>query len=180
MNVRQECPELMTMGARPPRLDGDQIAAHVANLSQAPFRDLLMRLLEAAPDTESIREYVTKHPDKWCQAISMIGKLSGYHERLEVETSHSVALQQLSDSELMGRLQKRLRAAWDRSPGLQAAPGGKAGRTGVVEKRKRGGQIVVACSLPPTKGQDITSNSGQARRGESGGPMSVRWCYVGI
>ncbi len=38
----------------------------------------------------------------------MIGKLSGYHERLEVESSHSVALRQLSDSELMGRLQNGL------------------------------------------------------------------------
>ena len=38
----------------------------------------------------------------------MIGKLAGYHERLEVETSHSVALRQLSDSELMGRLQDSL------------------------------------------------------------------------
>ncbi len=80
------------MAARPPRLDGDMIAAHVANLSREPFRDLLTRLLEAEPDTESIREYATKHPDRWCQAISMIGKLSGYHERLEVESSHSVVL----------------------------------------------------------------------------------------
>ncbi len=96
------------MGAQPPRLDGDMIAAHVANLSRAPFRDLLMRILEAEPDTESIREYSTKHPDKCCQAISMIGKLSGYHERLEVANSHVVALAQLSDAALMARLQDSL------------------------------------------------------------------------
>ena len=34
----------------------------------------------------------------------MIGKLAGYHERLEVADSYVVALAQLSDSELMGRL----------------------------------------------------------------------------
>ena len=96
------------MGAQPPRLDGDMIAAHVANLSREPFRDLLTRLLEAEPDTESIREYATKHPDRWCQAISMIGKLSGYHERLEVESSHSVVLAQLSDADLAERLQATL------------------------------------------------------------------------
>ena len=66
------------------------------------------RLLEAEPDTESIREYATKHPDRWCQAISMIGKLSGYHERLEVESSHSVVLAQLSDADLAERLQATL------------------------------------------------------------------------
>ncbi len=96
------------MGAQPPRLDGDQIAAHVASLSRQPFQDLLKRLLEAEPDTESIREYATKHPDRWCQAISMIGKLSGYHERLEVESSHSVVLAQLSDADLAERLQATL------------------------------------------------------------------------
>ncbi len=92
------------MGAQPPRLDGDQVAAHVANLSREPFRDLLMRLLEAEPDAEKVKAYAEKYPDKWGQLLSMIGRLAGYHERLEVANSHVVALAQLSDSELMGRL----------------------------------------------------------------------------
>ncbi len=96
------------MGARPPRLDGDMIAAHVANLSREPFRDLLMRLLEAEPDPEKVKAYAEKYPDKWGALVTMIGKLSGYHERLEVANSHVVALAQLSDAELMGRLQDRL------------------------------------------------------------------------
>ncbi len=92
------------MAARPPQLDGDMIAAHVANLSRAPFRDLLMRLLEAEPSVEAVQAYAERHPDRWGQLVTMIAKLSGFNERLEVETSHSVALAQLSDSELMGRL----------------------------------------------------------------------------
>ena len=96
------------MGAQPPRLDGDQIAAHVANLSREPFRDLLRRLLAAEPSVEAVREYALRHPDRWGQLVTMVAKLSGYHERLEVESSHSVALRQLSDSQLMGRLQDGL------------------------------------------------------------------------
>ncbi len=92
------------MGAQPPQLDGDMIAAHVANLSREPFRDLLMRLLECEPDPEKVKAYAEKYPDKWGQLLSMIGRLAGYHERLEVANSHVVALAQLSDSELMGRL----------------------------------------------------------------------------
>lgn len=92
------------MSARPPQLDGDMIAAHVANLSRAPFRDLLMRLLEAEPSVEAVQAYAERHPDRWGQLVTMVAKLAGYHERLEVESSHSVALRQLSDSELMGRL----------------------------------------------------------------------------
>ncbi len=44
----------------------------------------------------------------WGALVTMIGKLSGYHERLEVANSHVVALAQLSDAELMGRLQDSL------------------------------------------------------------------------
>ncbi len=96
------------MSARPPQLDGDMIAAHVANLSREPFRDVLKRLLQAEPSVEAVQAYAERHPDRWGQLVTMIAKLSGFNERLEVETSHSVALAQLSDSELMARLQEKL------------------------------------------------------------------------
>ncbi len=91
-----------------PRLDGRAVAAHIDQLSREPFRDLLKRLLEAEPSVEAVQAYAERHPDRWGQLVTMIGKLAGYHERLEVESSHSVALRQLSDSELMGRLQDGL------------------------------------------------------------------------
>ena len=96
------------MGARPPQLDGDMIAAHVANLSREPFRDLLMRLLKAEPDPEKVKAYAEKYPDKWGQLVTMVARLGGYNERLEVANSHVVAFAQLSDAELMGRLQDSL------------------------------------------------------------------------
>ena len=87
-----------------PRLDGNAVAAHIDQLSREPFRDLLTRLLECEPDPDKVKAYAEKYPDKWGQLVTMIGKLAGYHERLEVANSHVVALAQLSDSELMGRL----------------------------------------------------------------------------
>ncbi len=96
------------MGAVPPKLDGDMIAAHVANLSREPFRDLLTRLLECEPDPEKVKAYAEKYPDKWGQLVTMVARLGGYNERLEVANSHVVALAQLSDSELMARLQEKL------------------------------------------------------------------------
>lgn len=87
-----------------PRLDGKAVAAHIDQLSREPFRDLLKRLLEAEPSVEAVQAYAERHPDRWDQLVTMIGKLAGYHERLEVANSHVVALAQLSDSELMGRL----------------------------------------------------------------------------
>ncbi len=91
-----------------PRLDGKAVAAHIDALSREPFRDLLARLLEAEPSVEAVQAYAERHPDRWGQLVTMIAKLSGFNERLEVETSHSVALAQLSDSELMVRLQEML------------------------------------------------------------------------
>ena len=91
-----------------PRLDGKAVAAHIDQLSRTPFRDLLKRLLEAEPSVEAVQAYAERHPDRWGQLVTMIGKLAGYHERLEVESSHSVALRQMSDSQLMARLQDGL------------------------------------------------------------------------
>ena len=87
-----------------PKLSGKAVSAHIDALSREPFRDVLKRLLEAEPSVEAVQAYAERHPDRWGQLVTMIAKLSGFNERLEVETSHSVALAQLSDSELMGRL----------------------------------------------------------------------------
>ena len=91
-----------------PKLSGKAVSAHIDALSREPFRDVLKRLLGAEPSVEAVQAYAERHPDRWGQLVTMIGKLAGYHERLEVESSHSVALRQLSDSELMGRLQDSL------------------------------------------------------------------------
>ena len=94
------------MGARPPRLDGDQIAAHIAARSREPFRQVLELFLQAAPDVDDIAEFARRYPDRWAQALVMIGKLSGVHERMQVdhEHRHLVAIHEMSDKELMQRL----------------------------------------------------------------------------
>ena len=94
------------MGARPPRLDGDQIAAHVAALSREPFRQVLELFLQAAPDVDSVAQFARRNPERWAQALTMIGKLSGFHERMEVshEHRHLLAIHEMSDMELMQRL----------------------------------------------------------------------------
>ena len=91
-----------------PKLSSKAVSAHIDQLSREPFRALLTRLLEAEPDPEKVKDYAEKYPDRWGQLVTMVAKLSGFHERLEVESSHSVALRQLSDADLMGRLQDSL------------------------------------------------------------------------
>ncbi len=115
------------MSARPPRLDGDQIAAHVAVLSREPFRQVLELFLQAAPDVDDIAEFAKRYPDRWAQAVTMIGKLSGYHERMHVdhEHRHLVAIHEMSDMELMQRLHEvmqKLGIDSDRLPDMRKLP----------------------------------------------------------
>ncbi len=115
------------MGARPPRLSGDEEAAHVAAQSREPFRQVLEQFLQAAPDVDDIAEFARRYPDRWAQALIMIGKLSGFHERMEVshEHRHLVAIAEMSDMELMQQLREAMQALGldgDRIPDMRKLP----------------------------------------------------------
>ncbi len=128
------------MTAKPPRLDGDQIAAHVAALSREPFRRILNLFLEAAPGIEDVANLARRQPDRYVQALVMLGKLGGFHERMQVDHSHeihSVAISQMSDAELMNYLSGMLEKMGfpiDRLPDPKALPaltnGSGAGEAG--------------------------------------------------
>ena len=84
-----------------PKLDGQQIAAELENLSRGPFRRILAKLLECAPSDNAISSQAEKNPDRWAQTVALIARLGGYNEKLEVEGSLNLKVQQLSDSELL-------------------------------------------------------------------------------
>lgn len=97
------------MGSRP-MTDGTMVRRQLEERSRGPFRDWLAKLLENGPSAEAIRDQAEKHPDRWGQNVSMFGRLSGYTEKLEIEGSFSVQIQELSDSELASRLAELERA----------------------------------------------------------------------
>ena len=94
----------MTMGAPPPQLDGDRIAAELEVLSRAPFVELLADLLEARPSPEALKAFTARHPDRWAQATVMLARLAGYHDKLKVDGSLAVQVSLMSDAELLDRL----------------------------------------------------------------------------
>ncbi len=91
-----------------PKLSSKAVSAHIDALSRQPFRALLTRLLECEPDPEKVKAYAEKYPDKWGQLVTMVARLGGYNERLQVETSHFAAFAAMSDSQLNARLLDRL------------------------------------------------------------------------
>lgn len=101
------------------RRDGDAgqavftevIGRHIAALARQPFKDLLTEMIGARPTPEAIRRFADKYPDRWAQAISILGGLAGY-ERGVVEVN-VFNIKGLSDADLMRRLaevEEQLRA----------------------------------------------------------------------
>ena len=91
------------MGAKPPRLDGDEVALAIARLSRAPFKQVLRHLLAAAPDVEDVNAFARKYPDRWAQAMAIAARLGGYHDKLQVDANLALDVTRMSDMELMER-----------------------------------------------------------------------------
>ncbi len=92
------------MGARPPQLDGDEIAGAISRLSREPFQEVLTLLLEARPDRDAVHQFAKKYPDRWAQAMAIFARLGGYHDKLEIDASVTVNVSRLSDMELIEQL----------------------------------------------------------------------------
>ena len=104
MNIRLECLKAMTMGAMPPRLDGDAITQALSAYSREPFQEALVHLMQAQPSREAMTQFAIRHPDRWTQAVGTLARLGGYHDKLEVDANITLNLSRLSDMELMQRL----------------------------------------------------------------------------
>ena len=91
------------MGARPPRLDGDGIALAISKLSREPFQEVLTLLIEAAPDREDVHAFAKRYPDRWAQAVAILARLGGYHDKLQIDASITLDVARMSDAELLQR-----------------------------------------------------------------------------
>jgi len=81
--------------------------AEIEMCSRAPFRRILTRYIEAAPDLNALAAQAEKHPDRWAQGLAIAGRLAGYSEKVEVEASLDVHhLHELSDAELDARIRE--------------------------------------------------------------------------
>lgn len=82
----------------------EALTTELNRLSRGPFRDLLADFLSCAPSADDIKRAAMKSPDRWAQALAIVAKLSGYHERLEVEGTARIST--MSDAEIEAKLQE--------------------------------------------------------------------------
>jgi hypothetical protein len=83
-----------------------QLLANFHAMSRAPFQDELARLMQIPRSKKALRIWANKSPDRHAQAVAIMARLAGYHERLEVQHSGGLValamrLDSLSDAELL-------------------------------------------------------------------------------
>lgn len=90
--------------AASPMFDPVKVREALEQRSRGPFREMLARILECAPSPEAIRALAERHPDRWGQLSAMFTRAAGYTDKLEIEGSISLQINEMSDSELECRL----------------------------------------------------------------------------
>jgi hypothetical protein len=83
-----------------------QLAADVDSLSRAPFKKMLGLMLGVTPTKASLQRFANKSPDRWAQALSVLGVLAGYERGAEVNLNF-YSVKGLSDAELLREAAQR-------------------------------------------------------------------------
>ena len=86
------------------KLSKEQIEKILAQFVRSPFRSFLATLLECELTAYEIKDFARKWPDRYASAVTQFARLSGFHERLQVDASLSSEIHNLSDSQLLDKL----------------------------------------------------------------------------
>ncbi len=87
----------------------DKIQEQLSGFFREPFRKELSRFLCFSPSDKAVQEHANKSPDRWSQAVAILGRLSGITDKVD-DTSQSPysphTFQNLSMMEQRKRLAK--------------------------------------------------------------------------
>jgi len=86
------------------KLSKEQIERMLGEFARSPFRSILATLLECELTADDIKDFARKWPDRYASAVTQFARLSGFHERLQVDASLSTQIHNLSDSQLPAKL----------------------------------------------------------------------------
>jgi len=88
-----------------PKATAADVRAKLQRFNREPFLDVLEKILGAAPTIQSIQAFANKYPDRWAQALTIVSKLYGFHEKLEIDQNVHVHVHEMSDADLMHKLE---------------------------------------------------------------------------
>lgn len=85
-------------------LDPKKIQQKLFAGHREPFIRALADFMECQPTMEAIMAFANKSPDRWAQAVTMLAKLAGYSEKIEIEENVNINVRTKSDAELIQEL----------------------------------------------------------------------------
>ena len=86
--------------------DWGQLDVALETLQTEPFREVLGMSLTAMPSQEAWKTFADKSPDRWAQAVTMLARLAGYKEKIELDGKIAHVVHNLCDSDLLKKDQE--------------------------------------------------------------------------
>lgn len=81
------------------------LADDLEAMSRAPFKRMLALILGVQPSRSALQKFANKSPDRWAQAVSILGGLAGYERGVEMQVN-LFSVRQLSDAQLLAEATK--------------------------------------------------------------------------
>lgn len=88
---------------RDTRVTREELRDYIARNYRSPFMDVLTVMMQCRPTPEAMFTWAMAHPDRWANAVAIFAKLSGYTEKVEIESTH-LHVHTLSDAQLLQQL----------------------------------------------------------------------------
>jgi hypothetical protein len=121
-----------------------QLTRELQKQVREPFKRALQRLLKFRPTDKALQEFANKSPDRWAQAISIMGNLAGYQPGINVTlTVKNVG--EMSDAELL----KEYRDTATKIAALARGASGEVVDADIISQKP----LPVMVSGPETKGE---------------------------
>lgn len=73
---------------------------------RSPFVKIMADMIGCAPSADVIKEWASKYPDRYFYSLKMLGGLMGLAEKVEHEGTVIHAVMNLSDADLMKKLEE--------------------------------------------------------------------------
>ena len=87
-----------------PKYSPEAQAEQLDNLDRRAFQEIAELWLASHPSQGAIAALAEKNPDRWAQALAIVGRLRGFTEKVEANVSLSASISTLSDAELLARI----------------------------------------------------------------------------
>lgn len=82
------------------------VRAQLEMYNRSGFTDILAHFMQCRPTLENTIQWANQYPDRWANAMSIVAKLAGFSEKLEITNNLNINIGSMSDAQLLQQLQE--------------------------------------------------------------------------